>query len=86
MDTVMSPVLHEEWWHAWTSVRAATLLVLAQHSSIDATRIDRMCQLRPATQRVTIPQAGHDLHLEQPQAWITTLQQFLATAPTPASR
>ena len=85
MDAVMSPIFHEEWWHAWTSVRAATLLVLAQHSSIDASRIERMCQLRPATQRVTIPQAGHDLHLEHPDAWITTLQQFLATAPHSAS-
>ena len=82
----MGPVLHEEWWNAWRSVRAATLLVLAQHSSIDARRIDRMCQLRPSTQRVTIPQAGHDLHLEQSEAWIATLQQLLATAPHSASR
>ena len=86
MDAVMGPVLHEEWWNAWTSVRATTVLVLAQHSSLDTRRIDRMCQLRPATQRMTIPQAGHDLHLEQPEAWITTLQQFLATAPHSASR
>lgn len=70
----------------WTSVRATTLLVLAHHGSIDTHRIDQMCQLRPTTQRVTILPAGHDLHLDQPEAWIATLQQFLAIPPTPASR
>lgn len=86
MDAVMSPVFHDEWWHAWTSVRASAMLVLAQHSSIDISRIDRMCQLRPSTRGVTIPQARHDLHLEQPEAWIATLRQFLATAPISASQ
>lgn len=83
MEAVMAPIFHDEWWQAWSSLRAATLLVLAERSNIDTGRVDRMCQLRPDTQRVIVTGAGHDLHLEQPDAWITALRQYLSTTPMP---
>jgi pimeloyl-ACP methyl ester carboxylesterase len=82
MEKIMAPVFGIERWQEWESLRVPTLLVLAEHSGIDANRIEMMCQLRPSTQRVVITDAGHDVHLEQPDAWISTLQNFLTTTPT----
>jgi pimeloyl-ACP methyl ester carboxylesterase len=84
MEAVMAPVFSTEHWQEWRSLRVPTLLVLGEHSGIDAHRIETMCRLRPATQRVVITGAGHDVHLDQPEAWIRTLQHFLTT--TPASQ
>jgi hypothetical protein len=36
-----------------------------------------MLAVRPATRRVMIEHAGHDLHLEQPRAWFHALDEFL---------
>jgi pimeloyl-ACP methyl ester carboxylesterase len=82
MQAAMAPVFGIERWREWRSLRVPTLLVLAQHSGIDTHRIETMCRLRPSTQRVVITGAGHDVHLEQPAAWITTLQHLLTTTPS----
>ena len=73
----MAPVFEREYWQEWESLRQPTLLVLGQTGSIDPLRVDRMLRVRPATRRVMIEHAGHDLHLEQPRAWFHTLDEFL---------
>ena len=77
MVRTMAPVFERESWHEWESLPHPTLLVLGQTGSIDPTRVDRMLAVRPATRRVTIEHAGHDLHLEQPRAWFHALDEFL---------
>jgi pimeloyl-ACP methyl ester carboxylesterase len=77
MIRTMEPVFAREYWPEWESLPQPTLLVLGQTGSIDPARVDRMLEARPATRRVTIPQAGHDLHLEQPRAWLEALDEFL---------
>src|SRR5215213_5624302 len=77
MVRTMQPVFERESWCEWESLPHPTLLVLGQTGSIDPMRADRMLEVRPATRRVTITNAGHDLHLEQPQAWFQALDEFL---------
>jgi pimeloyl-ACP methyl ester carboxylesterase len=77
MIRTMAPVFEREHWREWESLPQPTLLVLGQKGSIDRMRIDRMLEVRPAARRVTIEHAGHDLHLEQPRAWIHALDEFL---------
>jgi pimeloyl-ACP methyl ester carboxylesterase len=77
MIRTMAPVFEREYWPEWVSLPQPTLLVLGQMGSIDPSRIDRMLQVRPATRRVTIASAGHDVHLDQPQAWLHALDEFL---------
>jgi pimeloyl-ACP methyl ester carboxylesterase len=77
MLRTMTPIFAHEWWPEWDSLRQPTLLVLGERGDIDAHRIERMLAARPATRRVTIAQAGHDVHLEQPDAWFRTLDEFL---------
>lgn len=37
-----------------------------------------MLALRPGTAHVVVPDAGHDVHLDQPAAWLSVLRGFLA--------
>src|SRR5215211_3279937 len=69
MIRTMEPVFAREFWQEWESLPQPTLLVLGQTGSIDPMRVGRMLEVRPATRRVTIEHAGHDLHLEQPRSW-----------------
>ena len=77
MIRTMEPVFERESWHEWESLPQPTLLVLGESGSIDPGRVDRMLAVRPATRRVTISGAGHDVHLDQPQAWLHALDEFL---------
>ncbi|TXS04443.1 alpha/beta hydrolase [Streptomyces sp. col6] len=64
---------HEE----WDRVTCPTLLVLGRKSFIPAEEVDEMLRRRPATQAVSIPDTGHDLHLERPEALYGALSAFL---------
>jgi pimeloyl-ACP methyl ester carboxylesterase len=77
MLRTMAPVFARECWPEWESLLHPTLLVLGQTGSIDPDRVDRMLAARPTTRRVTIAHAGHDVHLDQPQAWLDALDEFL---------
>jgi pimeloyl-ACP methyl ester carboxylesterase len=77
MVRTMAPVFARESWPEWESLPHPTLLVLGQTGSIDPGRVDRMLAVRPATRRVTIAGAGHDVHLDQPQVWLHALDEFL---------
>jgi pimeloyl-ACP methyl ester carboxylesterase len=77
MIRTMAPVFERESWPEWESLPQPTLLVLGQTGSIDPIRVGRMLAVRPATRRVMIEHAGHNLHLEQPRAWFHALDEFL---------
>ena len=77
MVRTMAPVFEREYGPEWESLPQPTLLVLGQTGSIDPIRVDRMLAVRPATRRVTIEGAGHDVHLDQPRAWLHALDEFL---------
>jgi pimeloyl-ACP methyl ester carboxylesterase len=79
MLATMAPIFASERWADWQSLPQPTLLVLGHSGTIDPARIERMLELRPQTRRVTIPRAGHDVHLHQPEAWLRTLDEFLAS-------
>jgi pimeloyl-ACP methyl ester carboxylesterase len=78
MVQTMEPVLLEEAWPVWASVTQPTLMVLGERGTIDVGRARRMLELSPETRLVTIPDAGHDVHLEQTAAWLRELDLFLA--------
>jgi pimeloyl-ACP methyl ester carboxylesterase len=77
MVRTMAPVFAREYWPEWESLPQPTLLVLGRTGSIEPSRVDRMLAVRPATRRVTIAGAGHDVHLDQPRAWLQALDEFL---------
>ncbi|MFI5529942.1 alpha/beta fold hydrolase [Kitasatospora sp. NPDC051853] len=53
-------------WDEWAAVDCPTLLVVGQHGILPPAEVAGMLRRRPATTAVSIPGAGHDLHLEHP--------------------
>jgi pimeloyl-ACP methyl ester carboxylesterase len=77
MRAAIATVAERECWPQWRGVRAPTLVVTGENGKVGAPELRRMLTVRPDAAHVTVPAAGHDLHLEQPAAWIRVLREFL---------
>lgn len=65
-------------WRAWESVRVPTHLVLAEHGDIPSEQVERMCRSHAVVERTTVAGAGHDVHLDRPEAWLETLSGLIS--------
>lgn len=61
----------------WTALLCPTLLVLGERGWIADADVDRMRSLKPDLAVVTVPDAGHDLHLDNPSGWRAAAEPFL---------
>jgi pimeloyl-ACP methyl ester carboxylesterase len=77
MEAAIRPVAETAQWQSWQRVRAPTLLVRGARSLVPDEEIARMVELRPDVEVATIPESGHDAHLDQPAAWHRLLGEFL---------
>lgn len=64
-------------WREWDSLHMETLVVRGGNGSTPRSVAASMAQRLPRSHLVEIPDAGHDLHLDQPRRWETTLMDFL---------
>ncbi len=64
------------YWDEWRRIACPILLVVASDRENQAL-VRRMLREQPRAALVEIPQAGHDLHLDNPDAWREALQAFL---------
>ncbi|MEV0096272.1 alpha/beta hydrolase [Streptomyces sp. NPDC050738] len=64
-------------WDEWERVTSPVLVVLAQSGFIPPAEVDEMFLRRPATVGVSVPGAGHDLHLEQPDTLCARIVDFV---------
>jgi len=76
MLRIMEPIFADEAWSEWEELSQPVLLVLGETGMIDQKRIAQMVSVRQRTRLVTIDGAGHDVHLDQPQAWLKILDDF----------
>ncbi len=60
-------------------MRAPTLLVRGEHGAVPERQVESMCALRPDTELAVVAGAGHDLHLEVPDALQPVLARFLVS-------
>lgn len=65
-------------WGEWERVVGPTLVVLAQSGFIPPEEADEMFRRRPATEGMSVPGTGHDLHLERPDVLCAGLVDFLS--------
>jgi pimeloyl-ACP methyl ester carboxylesterase len=65
-------------WKEWAAIRAPALVVRGENGDMDADEADAMLRALPSAELVTIPGAGHDVHLDVPEAWRGALEGFLA--------
>ncbi len=63
------------YWPQWRTIQCPTLVVLGENGMFPQGHGDDLVQQLPGASLVTIPDAGHDVHLHAPQAWVTALQR-----------
>lgn len=77
LGRALAPVLEREWQQEWELVQAPTLLIRGEFGSIPERQVETMCALRPSTRVVRVARAGHDVHLEAPEACLRVLADFM---------
>jgi pimeloyl-ACP methyl ester carboxylesterase len=73
MEAAIRPVAARAHWAEWRSVTAPTLLIRGANGTCPPAEDDQMRTLRPEVGYAVIPDAGHDAHLDQPEAWLNLL-------------
>ena len=64
----ISELATHAYWQEWSDVRCPTLLVQGENGTMRATEPTDMLAARPtATHHTVVPDAGHDVHLDQPE-------------------
>ena len=66
-------------WNAWKAIACPTLIVRGE-GGLDETEARRMAGSLDGAHVVTVPDAGHDVHLHQPEEWRRAIEPFLAEA------
>lgn len=56
------------WWNEWEAIVARTVVVRGVDGSMTDADCERMTNTGPRAQYVSVPDAGHDVHLDQPRA------------------
>ncbi|MFE7478656.1 alpha/beta fold hydrolase [Streptomyces sp. NPDC057552] len=71
---------HRDYWDAWDKVRCPVLVVRGGKGMLRQEEVDRMAGRPGATRIAVVPDAGHDVHLDDPAAVYGEMAAFLAEA------
>jgi pimeloyl-ACP methyl ester carboxylesterase len=61
-----------EWWNEWSAIRCPVMVVRGAQGDLDLELAQRM---DPGA--ITIPDSGHDVHLDQPEPLGDAIARFL---------
>lgn len=67
-----------DWWDAWASVRCPALVIRGENGHVSRAVTERMVATAADARSVEIAGAGHDVHLDEPDALAHVLSGFLA--------
>ena len=73
----MADVAERDYWQEWEQVRCPTLIVGGANSFLSQEVLREMATHIPLGTYRQIANAGHDLHLDQPEAWRAIVSEFL---------
>jgi pimeloyl-ACP methyl ester carboxylesterase len=76
IEAVAEPATRDH-WQDWSEITCPTLVVRGGRGTLRREVATRMRALRPDTHLRVIPQAGHDVHLDQPAALHRLVAEFL---------
>ncbi len=74
----LSPARQPPLWGALSSLSMPALFLAGALDPKYAALIPRMAARAPRGRALIVPEAGHNIHFEQPQAWLRAVQDFLA--------
>jgi len=78
MLEALNEIAFRSYWDEWARICYPVLVVRAQQGVLTGDTV-RMLESVPQARLVEIANAGHDLHLDQPQRWRESLEGFLST-------
>jgi len=70
--------LARDYWDEWRALSVPTLLVRGEEGELSPSEAAAMVAAVPSAQLVSIPGAGHDVHLDAPEAWRSAVEAFLS--------
>ncbi|MFI9755316.1 alpha/beta fold hydrolase [Streptomyces collinus] len=77
MVAALTENARRSFWDEWASITCPALVVLGQSGIVPAQDTVAMLQQRPETVALSVPGAGHDVHLERPEVLHQVLREFL---------
>jgi pimeloyl-ACP methyl ester carboxylesterase len=66
------------YWDEWRSISAPILVVRAENGDLSAGEAEEMIATSAEATLVSVAGAGHDVHLDAPEAWRTAVEAFLS--------
>ena len=76
--SAIAEALGRDCWDEWRAVVAPTLLIRGEQGELSGEEAAAMLAALPSAELVSIPGAGHDVHLDNPTAWRAAVEGFLA--------
>jgi pimeloyl-ACP methyl ester carboxylesterase len=73
----MAATVTESYWDKWRALTVPTLLVRGEQGEVSRADGGQMAAANPMVETVTVAGAGHDVHLDAPDAWRAELERFL---------
>ena len=64
------------YWDEWAVIECPALVVRAA-GGVPREVVARMLELLPGSRLAEIADAGHDVHLDRPERWMTVVRDFL---------
>jgi pimeloyl-ACP methyl ester carboxylesterase len=68
-----------DYWEAWRQIRCPTLVVRGVRGNFDEEHVQLLASLLPCGASVSIPDAGHEVHLDAPQRLAVEIGGFIAS-------
>jgi pimeloyl-ACP methyl ester carboxylesterase len=78
MVASLAETSQRDYWDEWRRISCPTLVVRAGDEGVPAELVDRMVAEAQNASSAVVPDAGHDLHLYQPERWREVVEAFLA--------
>ena len=77
LEAAMSAALARDHWDEWRALAVPTLLVRGERGEVSAADAEEMAAANRWVETVEVPGAGHDVHLDSPEAWRAAAEAFL---------
>lgn len=77
MVRAIASLAQRDYWVEWESIRCPTLIVAGENSDTAREEIEEMVRRNAFARYVEIRGAGHDVHLQKPEVWRETVEDFV---------
>ena len=77
MVASLAETAERDCWEEWRRISCPALVVRAGDDGVPAELVDRMVAEAQNASSAVVPDAGHDLHLCQPERWRKVVESFL---------